>query len=172
MLTYSEYEDYFRNLATSFSLIGHTEAASRFATMDIDSILSNQRGALDFTHPTMILENPEGAMEWKHDRMKDENLGAFHILQHVSRNNPEQKRAVMDLAKAIGTKIIAKMQTEKIARMKGDNTQKRFLLYFDLSQVRYQKVGPVFSDCYGWRFEFNIAQETPLSLIHDPSEWL
>ena len=171
MISFSDYEAYFIDLATRFTLIGHTDQQSRFATMDIDDILSDQRGVLDFTSPVMILENPEGAMDWKHDRLLDENYGAFHILQQVSRNNPSEKRSVMDTAKEIGTKVIAKIQLDKIARMKGEMTPPRFISYFDLGAVKYQKVGPIFSSCYGWRFEFNIGEETPLGLIHDADQW-
>lgn len=171
MILYSQYESFFSAIATSFTPIGHTPEAPKFATLDIDDILSGQRGNLDFTSPVMLLENPEGGLGYKHDRLLDQNFGAFHILQHVSRGNPEDKRTVMDNCKSYGAEIIAHIQLQKIERMKGDNTIPRMLLYFDPSQVQYQKVGPLFSDCYGWRFEFNLGEESPITTVYNPDNW-
>lgn len=172
MISYSQYESYFKTLAEQFALIGHTEESQRFATMDIDDILSAQRGELDFNNYVMILENPEGGMDFKHDRILDENFGAFHILHTVNRGNPAEKRTVMDTAKAIGAEVIARIQFEKIARHKGNTDIPRMVSYFDLGQVKYQKVGPIFAECYGWRFEFNLGEEAPINTIYNPANWI
>jgi len=169
MITYSEYEAYFEGLATSLVDIAHTEQKPQFAIMDIDDILGSQRGKIDFTSPVMILENPEGRLAYKHDQLQDENLGAFHILQDAGRDNPTRKRQVMDLTKTIGTKVISRMQYDKIQKSTGTAGIPQMLLYFDLAQVRYLKIGPIFSGCYGWRFEFNLAEQTPI--IYDADDW-
>lgn len=171
MISFSSYESYFKTLAEQFSLIAHTEESPRFAIMDIDDILGAQRGELDFNHYVMILENPEGGMNFKHDRILDENYGAFHILSTVNRGDPAQKRTVMDTTKAIGSEIIARIQLEKIARMKGNTDIPRMVGYFDLAQVKYQKVGPIFSDCFGWRFEINLGEEAPITSMYNPDNW-
>jgi hypothetical protein len=170
MLTFSQYESYFEDLATRFIPIGHTPEVRRFAMMDIDEIISLAKTGMDMDHPCLILENPEGKMEYKHDRILDENLGAFHIIKRVSRGDATKKREVMDLTKAIGTKLVAKMQLDKIGRFKGDNTIPRMILYFNLSEVSYNKIGPIFSDCYGWRFTFELGQEDQLP--YDADDWL
>jgi hypothetical protein len=169
MLTYSDYENYLRTLAEKFKGIGHTEEAPRFALMDIDDIISLTKTELDMDFPCMILENPEGKLEYKHDRIKDQNLGAFMIIKRATRGDAAMKRQVMNMAKEIGTKIVAKMQVDKVSRFKGDNTVPKLVLYFDLSQVDYNKIGPIFSDCYGWRFEFEIGQED--ALPYDEADW-
>jgi hypothetical protein len=172
MILFSELEAYMISLATGFTRIGHTEEAPRFATLDIDDILGGQRGELDFNHPILILENPEGEMGFKHDRLYDGNYCAFHILQEVNRNDPAAKRQVMDDCKEIGTKVLLYIELDRQKRFKGTNTPPRFVLNFNLSDVKYQKIGPIFSGCFGWRFEFEIGQETPIEYILDEEEWV
>lgn len=172
MILYSDLESYMKRLATGLTLIGHTEEAPRFTSLDIDDILSQIKSELDTNYPVMILENPEGEMGFKHDRLYDGNYCAFHILQDVNRSNPTQKRQVMDKAKEIGTKVLLLIEKDRQKRFKGINTPPRFVLNFDLDQVKYQKIGPIFGSCYGWRFEFEIGEETPINLILNDSEWI
>ncbi len=169
MITYSQYELYFKDIATRLVDIAHTDENPQFAIMDIDDILGSQRGKLNFTKPVMILENPEGRFGYKHDQLHDENLGAFHILRDAGRDNPATKREVMDQSKTIGSKIISKLQYDKIQLSKGATGIPQMILFFDLAQVRYQKIGPIFSGCYGWRFEFNLAEQSPI--IYDSEDW-
>lgn len=170
MITYSEYEDYFQSLAKAYKPIAHTESHPRFAFMDIDSILSMSKTAMNMTDPCMILENPEGQLDHKNEKLRDENFGAFHILQHVSRSEPEKKREVMDRTKQIGIALIGRMFLDKTRHFKGQGTAPIMLRFFDLSQVKYMKVGPIFSECYGWRFEFNLGKETPF--LYEEDDWI
>lgn len=169
MLLPSDYESYLKSLASSLVDIAHSPANVKFSMMDIDDILSASKGEMDMDYPCMILENPEGKMGFKHDRMKDQNLGAFIILQRAARGDAEKKREVMDTCKRIGAKIVAKIQKDKESRFKGINTAPRLVLYFDLSEVSYNKIGPIFSDCYGWRFLFEIGQEDPMP--YNEQDW-
>jgi hypothetical protein len=172
VILFSDLESYLKRLATGLTLIGHTEANPRFATMDIDDILSLLKSELDTNSPVMIMENPEGEMGFKHDRLYDGNFCAFHILKHVDRGNPSEKREVMDRCKEIGTKVLLLIEKDRQKRFRGINTPPRFVLNFDLDQVKYQKNGPIFSSCYGWRFEFEIGEETPINAILDDAEWI
>ncbi len=169
MITTTTYESYFEDLATDFKPISHSEQKKRFVMMDIDDIISAQRGILDFSEPCLILENPEGKLRYKNDKVLDENYGAFLILMQVNRDDPAQKRAVMNLTKQIGMAIIGRLQQQKIERSKGDLTIPRMILYFNLSDVNYQKVSNVFSGAHGWRFEFNLGQEDPVS--YNAEDW-
>ncbi len=169
MISFSEYESFFEALATDYKPISHSEESKRFAIMDIDDIISDQRGQLDFTFPCMILENSEGALAYKHDRMLDEMDGAFHILQQVNRGNPSEKRQVMNTTKAIGLAIIARIQRMKEKRSRGVTTVPRLVLYFQMNRVQYQKVSNVFGGSHGWRFEFTIGQEDPIE--DTESDW-
>jgi hypothetical protein len=169
MILFTEYESYFESLATDFKPISHTKEKPRFALMDIDDILSSQKTALDFNFPVMILENFEGQLNYKHSKMADLPQGAFHILQNVNRNNPAQKREVMDLTKSLGLKIITKMHMERLSLFSGASNVNKVLMYFLLDSVRYQKVSNVFSGCHGWRFEFNLGYESTLDYQED--EW-
>ena len=172
MILFSDLENYLKSKAIGFTRIGHTEEAPRFATLDIDDILSLSKTELDTNFPVMIMENPEGEMGFKHDRLYDGNYCAFHILQQVNRNDPASKRAVMDTCKEIGTKVLLYIEQDRQKRFKGDSTPPRLVMHFSLDQVKYQKIGPIFSSCYGWRFEFEVGEETPLSFILDEDEWV
>lgn len=172
MILFSDIENYLIRKAKGFTLIGHTEANPRFANMDIDDILSMAKSELDTNFPVMIMENPEGEMGFKHDRLYDGNYCAIYIIKHVDRNNPSHKRQVMDLCKEIITKVMCLIHEDKEKRMRGINTPPRFVTYFDLNDVKYQKIGPIFSGCYGWRAEFDIGEETPISMILNPDEWI
>ncbi|PRY90565.1 hypothetical protein [Mongoliibacter ruber] len=171
MITFSQYENFFEDIAKKYKPISHSDTKARFATMDIDDILSAQRGTLDFVDPCMILENFEGELEWKHDRVLDETYGAFYILQHIPRNDPEKKRTIMTNTKTHAVKIVSKLQKMKIDFHKGVPNIPKMILYFDFSQVKYQKVSNVFAGCHGWRFEFNLGQEDLLSKTYDPDDW-
>lgn len=171
MILFSEYCDYFEGLARKFKSIGHSDEVPRFANLDIDDILSSQRTKLDFTNPVMILENPEGQLSWIHGQLSDRKLGAFMILKNVPRNDPEKKKAVMDECQTLGQAIIARMQYEKINLHKAnlDSPYESMIKFFDLNEVKYNKVGPIFNDCFGWRFEIEFARQDPLPF--DSDEW-
>ena len=171
MILFSEYSDYFEGLAAKYKPIGHTDQDPRFALLDIDDILSTQRGKLDFTNPVMVLENPEGQLSWVHNQLSDRKFGAFHILKNVPRNDPEKKKAVMDECQTHGKAIIARMQYEKFSLHKdnSDSPYAQMLKFFDLNEVKYHKVGPLFNDCFGWRFEFEFARQSPLPF--DSDDW-
>lgn len=170
MITYTEYEAYFLNLASQYHKIAHSEASRHFAVMDIDDILSAKNSSLNFDTPSLLLENPEGRLSYANSGMRDENFGAFLIIQQsLTRGDVEQKRAVMNLTKTVGMGICARMHVDKKSRFKGIKTPPRFIEFFDLSQVKYFKVGPIFANCYGWRFEFNIGQDAPI--YYDPADW-
>lgn len=169
MISFTDYESYFENIAKDFKPISHSSDTPRFALMDIDDILSSQRSELDFTYPCMILENFEGEIQYKHNNMLDTPMGAFHIIQQVQRDDPAQKREVINKCKEYGLRIIARMQLERKALYSGDPEANKILLYFQMDEVRYQKVSNIFSGCHGWRFEFNLGKESAMPF--SPSDW-
>jgi len=170
MIAYSAYEDYFKNLATRYQKIGHSHTTNHFAVMDIDDILSAMRSDLDFSTPSLILENPEGRFSYHNSSLRDENFGAFIILQQcVTRGDTQQKREVMDHTKYVGSQLISRMHLDKENKFKGIKTAPRFVEMFQLNEVRYFKAGPLFSNCYGFRFEFNIGMGT--NWVYDEEDW-
>jgi hypothetical protein len=170
MITLQQYQSYFEDTAARYTRIGHTSQSKRFAIMDIDDILNGVRGELAFESPTLILEHPEGSFDFKHEKLRDSNFGAFMILQRAELNDQAKKTQVMDTCKSIGTGVIARMHYQKAQYFSGNKSVPRMLTFFDLSKVDYMKVGPILSNCYGWRFEFNLALES--AIPYNPSEWL
>jgi hypothetical protein len=169
MIRFSEYENFFIDLATDFKPISHTPENPKFAMMDIDDIISSKRTEMDFSTPCMILENFEGDFQYKHNQLKEEAMGAFLILKNVDRNNPSEKRSVMDQTKEIGTKIICRMQQQRETVFSGNTAVAPVLKYFQLNEVKYQKISNIMGGCHGWRFEFNLGNE--YIMPYDANDW-
>lgn len=170
MITISDYESYFESLATRYKPIGHSPTQKRFATMDIDEILAASRSSLDMLGPTLILEHPEGRPAFRHEKIRDLNNGAFLILKRIRMGDATNRRETMDICKKVGFALLSEMQRQRLALFSGQEGIPDLLHFFDLSDVYYQKVGPIMADCYGWRFEFQVGKES--LLVHDEDDWI
>ncbi len=169
MYSFSAYVNYFRDLATKFKPIGHSELRQRFAVMGITDILSNAKGPMDTTNPCMILERPEGALTFRNDALMDESLGAFYLIKHVGRKDPAALLAVHDEMKALAHQIILRMQYEKKERSRSNKTFPFHSLFFQLDRVKYFPIGPIMDQCYGWRIEVDLTDTSPLTF--DLNDW-
>lgn len=165
MYSFSSYVAYFRDLATQFKPIGHSEQTQRFAIMGINDILSNIKGPLDTRNPCLILERPEGALSFRNETVMDDSLGAFYVVKNVTRKNPSELEQVHDDMKLLGMKIVQRMQYEKKLRSKGDKTMPFHALFFQLDKVKYFPVGPILGECYGWRIEVDLTDTYSLDFV-------
>lgn len=167
MKSFSAYVDYFRNLATQFKAIGHTEQNQKFAIMGITDILSDVRGKMDTKSPVLIVERPEGALAFRNDALMDSSLGAFYIVKNVNRSNPTELETVHDEMKELAMKVVLRMQYEKNKRNRSDKSFPFHALFFQLDQVKYFPVGPILGSCYGWRVEVDLIDTSPLTFSLD-----
>ncbi|MGI4870451.1 MAG: hypothetical protein ACRYFX_04645 [Janthinobacterium lividum] len=161
-MTFTAYSNYFEDLATRLRDVAHTPAAPKFCRFNIEEILAGLAHGIDPSTPCLLLESFEGRLSEEGDNVMDNQDGAFLIMKYCALEDFAAQNAIIDQAKSIGLKIVA--------RLRHDARQGLGLLHFDRNSVGYEKVGPVFGDCYGYRFTFSFFN--PLSLRVDPADWL
>ncbi|MGI4865451.1 MAG: hypothetical protein ACRYFZ_16125 [Janthinobacterium lividum] len=161
-MNFTDYSDYFEGLATKLRDVAHTPDAPKFARFNIEEILAGLAHGLDPTTPCLLLESFEGRLSEEGDNVMDTQDAAFLIMQHCELEDFAAQNAIIDLAKRIGFKVISKMRHDARA---GTGLQ-----HFDRNSVGYEKVGPIFGQCFGYRFTFSFFN--PVSLRVNPADWL
>ena len=170
MIDYSVLSDYFEGLAAKHKPIGHTPEAPRFAELDMDELLSTLKTKMDTTHPVMLFMMPEGSMGWRNNQVVDVNRAEFYILKNVGKPDPAKRKAILQSCKTIARDICVRIHFEKTSQNTVVNSPyPKFVRSFDLNQVRYFRVGPVFNACYGWRVELDFDDTAPPRLTD--SDW-
>lgn len=156
----SEYKDYFKQAAENHLQLEHTETNKSFYFLSYDEILKNLKPAVKF--PCLFLENPDGEYDDNFsDNIRDNKRGAFMILNHIgARSTVDEKMELVDQCWEIGTDIISKMWNDR---------KKRTISGFTPGSVRYQMVGPILDNCYGYRWEFSFDQ--PAEIKFDATKW-
>jgi hypothetical protein len=161
-VNFTDYSDYFEGLATKLRDVAHTPDNPKFARFNIEEILAGMAHGLDPTTPCLLLESFEGRLTEEGDNVMDTQDAAFLIMQHCELEDFAAQNAIIDLAKRIGFKVVAKLRHD--AR-KGEGIK-----HFDRNSVGYEKVGPIFGECFGYRFTFSFFN--PVSLAVNPADWL
>jgi hypothetical protein len=161
-MEFSAYSNYFEALATQLRDVAHTPEAPKFCRFNIEEILAGLAHGLVLDTPGLLLESFEGRLSEDGDNVMDNQDGAFLILKACELEDFSAQNAIIDEAKRIGLKVIAKLRHDAL-RNQG-------LQHFDRNSVGYEKVGPVFGNCYGYRFTFSFFN--PISLRVDPADWL
>lgn len=163
------YTDYFLDVATRLKDIGHTEAKERFTRFNIEEVFSGLRSKIDLNNFCLCLESFEGSLSANNaNQVFDNNIGAFVIVKNCQIDNFVMETQICDQAKKIGLKVVAKMVYDVELRYKG--LVPVALKNFDISSVQYEKVGPVFDNCFGYRFTFLTYDS--LTLVHNPNDYL
>lgn len=168
-MTPQDYIAYFEKVARQLKQIGHSDTSKRFARIDIEEVLTGLRNKINLKEWCLVLESYEGNLQSRGDEaMADTMMGAFMVVRQVKDNDFAGQAATISESKAIGLKIIALLIRDKQLAVQGERP--RFLRGFQLGNVNYQKVGPLFGEnAYGYRFEFAILENQ--HLIYDPEDW-
>jgi hypothetical protein len=171
-MTPAVYLNYFEQMARQLLQIGHSTTKKRFARINIEEVLTGLRNSINLSDWCMFLESYEGKLILKADETAADIItGAFMIVKNVQPDNFVQEAMVLDQSKAIGIKIVSRMILDKQKAYQG--TAPAFMRGFDVSSVNYQKVGPLFDNAYGYRFEFSVlANENLLVSAEDWDESL
>lgn len=155
----NEAYEYFGQLATNYVPISHTTQKPRFGRFDLDEMNTKLREGIDVTNFCLLMETPTGGLEDNGgDGYFDNQDLAFWIVKQVPLNNYKQERDTLHEARQHGTQLVLKCWRE----MPGADR-------IDLSKVEYDKVGPVFGNCYGYRFSFMLPDT--LDMSEDASLW-
>jgi hypothetical protein len=161
-VNFTDYSDYFELLATKLKDVAHTPDAPKFARFNIEEILAGMAHGIDPTTPCLLLESFEGRLSEEGDNVMDTQDAAFLIMQWCELEDFGAQNAIIDRAKKIGFKIVAKLRH--------DARKDVGLKHFDRNSVAYEKVGPIFENCFGYRFTFSFFN--PVSLAVNAADWL
>jgi hypothetical protein len=159
---FTEYSNYFEALATKLRDVAHTKDNPKFARFNIEEILAGMAHGLDPVTPCLLLESFEGRLSEEGDNVMDNQDAAFLIMQHCELEAFDAQNEIIDRAKKIGLKVVAKLRS--------DARKDIGLKHFDRNSVGYEKVGPIFGTCFGYRFTFSFFN--PISLAVNPADWL
>ena len=152
-------EDFFRSVATRYVPISHTEAQPRFCRFDLEELTAQLRQDIDTSQFCLLMETPTGKLlDNGGDGFFDDQALAFWVIRQVPQNDFAQERLTLSLARQHGRNIVLKCRAE----MPG-------LEPLSLSSVEYDKVGPIFNNCYGYRYSF--VQPDQLDPRLDPADW-
>lgn len=158
-MTHEPHIAYFKNLNEKSVHFG----ADSFFRMDLSEITGAFRKGITF--PAMSVESPEGDAEGSSKNNSVINrTGAFTIWEKPQTGNFTDQTTKIDDCEQIGLKLIARM------RLDCANPESPLYNKFDVSSVRFIKVGPIFNEgLYGYRFTFVIAGSESLKV--DPADW-
>lgn len=155
-----EIEAYFEQMATKNLAIGHTPELPRFVRFNIEEVLKGLRAKLDLSHFCLLLEAPEGMLaDNGADQVWDQQIISYMVLRQVEANDFAEERATVAQARKICLSILSRLLMEgQFGDMDIVN-----------NPVEYEKVGPVFTNCYGYRYTFTASD--PISLRYLSTEW-
>lgn len=169
-MNFSEYVDYFRTCAINHKVIAHNPpTVNSFYRMDIEEVLNGLRAKLAST--SLILENPELFYD---DLLSDNKRkiwrGAYLIVKQAKKNDFDDETQVLSDTLTIGEEVLSKLFNDSQKHRK-NNTYTPAIGTFHPERVRIQKVGPLFDNYYGWRFEIEFNQAANRSLRLDATKW-
>ena len=165
-----DYFDYFELLATDNKDIAHSPEHFRFAVMGVEEALAATTNIMDVSEShAMLLEAPEGNYEGtKNGNMHLQHQGAFWIFSHAPLADFAKQREVTISSFNIGEQILAKIQHDFEQNWEIPSLVS-FIRNFDFRTIHFTKIGPVFDNCHGYRFEFGV--NNPTDLVLDPEKW-
>jgi hypothetical protein len=166
MIDTQDYIDYFENLATLHKRIKHNlNGEKRFTPISMEDVINNINHNLVFRpelgeddYAMFLLEEITGSVRGRNvGNLNDEPDGAFVILKHCPIEDFERERAIYKECKVIAFSILGTMTTDY------ENNADNIMQFFEPSNgIRYQKVGPVFENCFGMRVEFSFSKSCQL----------
>jgi len=160
MADISSYIEYFRRLAAE-----HKEI-NGFYMMDINEILDGLRSTVKY--PVLILENLSGSYQASNlDNPLEVINGGFLILDHLPNLDDFQEEVVIiDRMKQIGHQVISRILYDHV---KCELLAEKAIPGFDINNVTFEVIGPIFDNCFGLDFSFRIFSLMNLEI--DQSDW-
>lgn len=174
-MTLLDYISYFETAAINHKLLLHNNGAApgstkriTFYEIDIEDILKALK--LDNKYMSLLLESPEyRPSDAKSDNIRNHTTGAYVVVEEVIMGDKVDRRNKLEATRKVAQQIIAKII----------NDNKRFstkrtgpeIKGFDVNSVRFQKVGPILTNHYGWRVEFTFNDTFENQLQLDEADW-
>ena len=147
---YAHFINYFSVLA-----IEHNEIAMCYE-LDEEEILSGIRSKIKY--PCLMLEAPDFGLYDNKTNTDSVVPTGITILSPSKPGDFERRKELLISHERIMLDIVS--------RLRADDRQGNW--HVDTNQLRYNKVGPVFSDhCYGWRLEVRYQRWVDLTVNND-----
>jgi len=161
MINITEYENYFKNLAT---LNKKVEAFHKLDLFDVDSSLEKLR---EKPVKTVLLLETYAVRKYavNSDQVFDMPVGAFLVMQSIENVREDlntQRDAILKETELICNSMEARLKHD----MENENS---FIADLDINSLVREKIGPDLDNRWGWRVMFKLKTLNPLQLI--PSEW-
>ena len=135
-----------------------------FYRFNLDEISNGFRKGIEA--PTLLLLSNSGGLSKQSGSVATFNGRdiSFYILDFTGKaDNYDKQEIVLDTIEAIVLDIASYLK-----RLSEDKTHWLFGL-FDRNSYKYEKVGPVFDNMYGWLITYTIKNHEPLCL--DETQW-
>ena len=154
------YVEYFRSIAREHKEIND------FYMMDINEPLDALRSNIKY--PSLVLTSLSGNVEASNlDNILDLISGGFLIIGHLDQiDDFSGEMQLVSKMKQIGTEIIARMLHD---HLKCESLALKAIPGFNINNVSYEVLGPVFDNDFGLMFSFKL--EDCLDLEYDPEKW-
>ena len=154
----AEYLQYFKDTASLHPSI------KGFYTMDINEVLGDLRQGMQY--PALILNSVNGSLSENMSQENTQNLvkAGFMVIDHGD--------SVDDFAREmqiLGDTFEYSMQI--LSRLKRDAGCGTFIRKFDVNSIKYEMLGPVFDNDYGFMFTFDLRFFVS-DLSYKPDQWL
>ncbi|MDP2188572.1 MAG: hypothetical protein Q8J69_07805 [Sphingobacteriaceae bacterium] len=159
---YDDYVAYFKALAEDHPAFFHSHQHKSFFLWHLED-LDRSLNDLALSFPVLMIEEPESTYSDNGAGYVTENLmGAVVVIKPVQN--------LGDTAAEMQVKTeCKKLALGVMARMYHDKYQLR-ITGFDPSESKGAVVGPVWDNCYGYRLEFNLKENSTDAAL-DPNDY-
>ena len=163
-MTENEFVNYFREIATQLKAIDHEPSSERIRFARMEEVLNRVRADLMF-EPGMVIKNESGTVSGLgSNNLLEYHQCAFMILRKCDNEDYAAYQAAFEECFTIGRKILAKMLQDKRANV-------GIMRALDLKSTNWQKIGPVYENCYGYEFMFSLNQKAGCDYLYNENDW-
>ena len=157
-LNVAQYLEYFRSAASLHPSI------KGFYTMDINEVLGDLRQGMQY--PALILNSVNGFLSENLSAENTQNLvkAGFMVIDHAD-SLDDFTREMQILGETFDWSM------DILTRIKNDAACGDFIRKFDVNSIKFEMLGPVFDNDYGFMFTFDLRFFVS-DLSYKPEEWL
>ena len=157
-LNVAQYLEYFRSAASLHPSI------KGFYTMDINEVLGDLRQGMQY--PALILNSVNGFLSENLSAENTQNLvkAGFMVIDHAD-SLDDFTREMQILGETFDWSM------DILTRIKNDAACGDFIRKFDVNSIKFEMLGPVFDNDYGFMFTFDLRFFVS-DLSYIPEEWL
>lgn len=168
-MKFSEYISYFRTAAINHKVLAHVDNTHHtFYEIDIEDIINSMKLKNKFM--SLLIESPEPKpSDEKADNVRKLMPGAFVILREAKMGDIADRELALDEAQEVAEDLVSKLLNDTKKCKHNASIQPRIIV--DVNSVKFQKVGPLLTNHFGWRVEFTFNSTFKLGLQLNESKW-